>query len=281
MTTNPHKSFLRRHWEAIAEAVGMDAVYFALRMLGIFGAGAASAALVVATQTSTYHPNYSLSIKGAAFITRYEGSVLHLYNDPYNCTIGVGHLVHMGVCTAADYRRWPGLTQAQTTSLLIHDAGTAESYVRSSVTHPINQPQFDALVSFTFNVGVGGLQSSSALRDVNSGSFSAVPAALAKWSTASGHFLAGLYARRQAEAHLFLTGDYGAGIGKYVPPKPATLTKADKLRAKTGEWSWIAWRFGQAAWKGYPKAAPSVRPNVPKTIPAAWWSDAAKHGGSK
>lgn len=281
----PHgvRAFLRRHREALIEAFGMDAVYFALRMIGLFGAGAASAAIVaVSTQTSTYHPSYSLSVRGAAFITRYEGSVSHLYNDPYNCTIGVGHLVHMGVCNAPDYKRWPGLTQAQATSLLMHDAATAEGYVRLSVTHPINQPQFDALVSFTFNVGGGGLQSSSALRAVNAGSFSAVPAALAKWSSASGHFLPGLYARRKAEAHLFLTGDYGSGIGTYVPPKPVPLTKAQKLRAKTGYWSWLAWHFGQGAWRGYKPAAPIVRPHVPKVIPAAWWKLAALHvGGSK
>jgi lysozyme len=275
--------FMRRHKRAEEDAAataGLELVWTILKRAGLVGAGIASAA-VVSTITSgggpTYHPQFSLSVMGAAFITRYEGSVSHLYNDPFNCTIGVGHLVHMGVCAPADYKRWPGLTQAQATSLLMHDAATAETYVRESVTHPIDQPQFDALVSFTFNVGGGGLQSSSALRDVNAGDFAAVPAALAKWSSASGHFLAGLYARRQAEAHLFLTGDYGAGIGKYVPPKPAPLTKAQKLRAKTGYWSWLAWQLGDGAWKGYGPANPKVRPHVATRVAHAWWTAEAAH----
>jgi N-acetyl-anhydromuramyl-L-alanine amidase AmpD len=64
-------------------------------------------------------------------------------------------------------------------------------------------------------------------------------------------------------------------------PKPKPLASPAVLRAKTGEWSWIAWRFGHAAWKGYPKASPAVRPHVPVRIPAAWWRDAARHGGAK
>lgn len=68
---------------------------------------------------------------------------------------------------------------------------------------------------------------------------------------------------------------YGCG----QPPKPTAvpLVAPAVLRAKTGEWNWIAWKFGQAAWKGYPKAAPSVRPHVAATVPALWWRDAAKH----
>lgn len=61
-------------------------------------------------------------------------------------------------------------------------------------------------------------------------------------------------------------------------PKPVVHRTAPALlKAKTGEWSWIAWRFGQAAWKGYGRANVATRPNVAKTIPAAWWRDAAKH----
>lgn len=74
------------------------------------------------------------------------------------------------------------------------------------------------------------------------------------------------------------------GCGQPAKPKPVpkpVLVSPAVLRAKTGEWSWIAWRFGQAAWRGYPKASPSVRPHVIRSVPAAWWRDAAKHGGTK
>lgn len=78
-------------------------------------------------------------------------------------------------------------------------------------------------------------------------------------------------------------------VGGYHPAKPAPKPKPVKpavapavLRAKTGYWSWLAWRLGQAAWKGYGSANPTVRPNVIKAVPAAWWRLAAVHtGGTK
>lgn len=57
-------------------------------------------------------------------------------------------------------------------------------------------------------------------------------------------------------------------------PKPPT--PADKLRVKTGYFSWIAWRLGEGAWRKYGKANKTVRPNVRKVIPAAWWLRYAK-----
>jgi hypothetical protein len=50
-----------------------------------------------------------------------------------------------------------------------------------------------------------------------------------------------------------------------------TLTAADKLRAKSGWYAWVAWRLGKAGWKPYGKANPRVRPHVPRAIPASWW----------
>lgn len=264
-------AYMRRHKhaeEATIEAAGLDLLWTILRRVGIFGAGIAAAA-TLATVTSTgptYHPTFALSSKGAAFVTRNEGVRYTPYNDPYNCTTGVGHLVHKGVCTAADIVAWK-LTPTQATSLLMHDAGSATSCVHQAVTHPINVPQDDALIDFTFNVGCGGLQSSSALRDVNAGNFAAVPAALDLWTYANGVYLLGLHTRRVAEGVLFTRGDYGAEIGLYAPPDPAIA----KLKTSTGYWSWLAWKLGEGAWKAYKPAAPSVRPNVPARIPAGWW----------
>jgi len=48
-------------------------------------------------------------------------------------------------------------------------------------------------------------------------------------------------------------------------------TPADRLRAKTGFWSWVQWREGEGAWRHYPPMAKSVRPNVPLVIPPHWW----------
>lgn len=55
-------------------------------------------------------------------------------------------------------------------------------------------------------------------------------------------------------------------------PVPVYLeTPADKLRAKTGFWSWVQWREGTGAWRHYPPLTKSVRPNVPRLIPPRWW----------
>lgn len=52
---------------------------------------------------------------------------------------------------------------------------------------------------------------------------------------------------------------------------PLTVTPQDKLRAKTGFFSWVAWKLGEGEWKHYGKANRTVRPNVPGVIPLSWW----------
>jgi hypothetical protein len=54
-------------------------------------------------------------------------------------------------------------------------------------------------------------------------------------------------------------------IPHYAPTDPA------KLRAKTGYFSWVAWKLGEGDWKKYSSANKNVRPNVPKRIPLSWW----------
>lgn len=54
-------------------------------------------------------------------------------------------------------------------------------------------------------------------------------------------------------------------IPDYIP------TPQDKLRAKAGWWAWVAWKLGEGDWRHYGLANKSVRPNVPKRIPLAWW----------
>jgi lysozyme len=269
------RRLLRRHKhlaETAGEAIGANLAYpLAKRALAAIGlsAGVAAAAVLVTTGGHTYHPNYNVSAKGLAFLVRNEGEVDHLYNDPFNCTDGVGHLVHMSPCTAGDYRAVPSLTHAQVLVQLASDVQRYVAAVRQDVTHPISQPQFDALVDFTFNVGTGSLASSSVLRDVNAGDFTAVPAALNLWTRANGVVLGGLVTRRAAEGHLFLTGDYGAGIGRYVPPRP--LTRADRLRARTGYWAWLDWYLGEGPWKPYKPRTARVRPHVARHVTKAWW----------
>lgn len=271
------KSWFSRHrhmLETAGEAIAIDFGWAAFRrvVLPLLAVGTASAAITLATSTSTVpavHPTQPLSTKGAALITRFEGVRYQPYNDAREaCTEGVGHLMHLGPCTRAELAL--RLTPAQTTALLMHDASSATACVHAAVTRKLTTPEDDALISFTFNVGCGGLRQSQALRDVNAGLYSSITGDLERWSYAGGVYLAGLHTRRLAEAHLFLTGDYGPGIGVYIAPKPVPAAVA-RLRAKTGYYAWLSWYLGREGWKRYGPHNPKVRPHVAVTVAKGWW----------
>jgi lysozyme len=151
-----------------------------------------------------------LSRKGANFIARFEGCILHLYNDPTkNATIGIGHLVHMGPINgseSAEFKR--GITRERALELLEQDAKGAAQAVRQAITHLLKQTELDALISFAFNVGAGNLRSSTLRRKLNAGDRAAVPSELMKWVNSAGKKLPGLVRRRQAEGALFAHGKY-------------------------------------------------------------------------
>ena len=69
-----------------------------------------------------------------------------------------------------------------------------------------NQPQFDALVSFAFNVGLGNLQSSTLRMKYNRGEYTGAADEFLKWNKSNGKVLQGLVRRREAERALFLAG---------------------------------------------------------------------------
>lgn len=84
--------------------------------------------------------------------------------------------------------------------LLRRDVGIAERSVLRFISVPLTDGQFDALVSFAFNVGAGGLQRSTLRRKVNREEHALVPAEFLKWVWAGGRKLRGLVRRREAEA---------------------------------------------------------------------------------
>lgn len=152
-----------------------------------------------------------LSPQGASFIGDFEGFSATPYNDPAgHATIGFGHLIHLGNVTAADREAWGSISRARGVALLERDADRFERAVRDLVTVRLDQMEFDALVSFAYNVGEGNLASSTLLRKLNNGERAAVPIELSRWIFgAPGQRLEGLVIRRRAEGRLFMGQGYG------------------------------------------------------------------------
>lgn len=160
-----------------------------------------------------------LSTKGAKFIARWEGMVLHPYNDPVGyATVGVGHLLHRSKVTALDRIRWMRFKKSDAYALLQKDASRFSVPLTAHAKNrgwKLTQPQFDALVSFSFNVGTGWMANSTLDRVLTRGfkfgkrpDSIAVTQALAMWNKAGGRAIPGLWLRRHAEAKLFNTGRY-------------------------------------------------------------------------
>lgn len=97
--------------------------------------------------------------------------------------------------------RW---TEAEATEGLRREIAKHEDAVLRLVTVEINQNQFDALTSFSYNCGIGALSKSTLLKRLNKGDVAGAAAAFSAWNKAGGKVLPGLVARRSREAALFL-----------------------------------------------------------------------------
>lgn len=144
--------------------------------------------------------NMQISETGIQLIMSFEGLRLKAYDDGVGVwTIGYGNT--RGV--------QPGdvITEDEAENLLQDDLDDFERCVNQAVTVPINQHQFDALVSFAFNVGCGALRRSTLLRKLNDGGYPTVAIAdqFLRWNRGGGRVLRGLTRRREAERSLFLS----------------------------------------------------------------------------
>ena len=175
----------------------------------------------------TYNPS-QLSPAGAAFIAAHEGFVGEVYQDDAgNDTIGYGHLLPpKGSPLPAGMS--PPLTQEQGRELLAMDAQWAAAAVTQQVTVALNQNQFDALVSFAFGAGSGGLAASGLVALINAGKFAEAAAA---WPTTYVHNSAGavdpgLVLVRPNEARLFATpaGQTYVYNGRIAPEAPVVVS---------------------------------------------------------
>ena len=131
-----------------------------------------------------------------ALLKKFEGCKLKAYRCPANvCTIGYGHTSAAGAPQVADGMI---ITQADAEDILKRDIVKYEIAVMDLVKVKLTQNQFDVLVDFAYNAGVGNLKSSTMLKKINSGDLDAVPAELMKWTKGGGKVLPGLVRRRQA-----------------------------------------------------------------------------------
>ncbi len=152
-----------------------------------------------------------MSENGKKLLAQWEGVRLEVYKDSAGLdTIGVGHLLtkseresgHIVINgQPAPYAN--GLTNEQVMDLLAQDLERFEKAVTDNVTVPLNQNQFDALVSFAFNVGVNAFRNSTLLRLLNQGKYDEVPAQLRRWNKAGGRVVQGLVNRREKEIALW------------------------------------------------------------------------------
>jgi lysozyme len=146
-----------------------------------------------------------LSRRGVSLIADFEGFVGHGYDDAAgHCTIGYGHLLHRGRCSGSERART--ISRGAARALLDRDADRFERAVERLVRVPLGQGRFDALVSFTFNVGEAAFASSSLLRKLNRSDYGGAAAEFDRWTRAGGRVLPGLVRRRNAEQALFCAG---------------------------------------------------------------------------
>jgi len=135
-----------------------------------------------------------LSDRGLELLVELEGLRLRAYLDVAGLpTIGVGHLLteseKNGGCLTINGEQIPwqnGITKEQALALLAQDVGWAEEAINKLVQVSLNQNQFDALVSFIFNVGIGAFRNSTLLRVLNDGDYEEVPSQLRRWVRVGG-----------------------------------------------------------------------------------------------
>jgi lysozyme len=137
--------------------------------------------------------------KGIQLIKHFEGFYPKAYLCPAGVpTIGYGHTKGVTLGMQID--------ETQAERFLKEDLKESEEAVNGYVQVSINQDQFDALSSWTFNLGCGSLKQSTMLKRINERNFEEVPKEMKLWVHAKGTVLPGLVRRRKSEAELFSKG---------------------------------------------------------------------------
>ncbi len=152
-------------------------------------------------QLITYVTASLLAISGAGLsvISTYEGKENKAYKDPVGIvTICYGHTKTAKLGQVK--------SDAECKQLLHEDVTSHGLAVSKAVKVPISQQQYDAMTSFTYNVGAGNFRKSTLLKKLNQGDYCGAAKEFPKWNKAKGKVLKGLTTRRAAEQKLFLEG---------------------------------------------------------------------------
>jgi lysozyme len=137
-----------------------------------------------------------ISQEGLSLIKKFEGCEL----EAYKCAAGVWTI---GYGSTKGVNEGDTITQEGADKLLTEEMHEYEGYINDMVTVDLKQNEFDALVSWVFNLGPSNLSSSTLLNRLNNKMFDDVPNQIKRWNKAGGEVLQGLVRRREAEALLF------------------------------------------------------------------------------
>lgn len=191
-----------------------------------------------------------ISENGLRLIKSFEG--YHTRTDDGGCR---AYLCPAGVWTCGwgctegvtANTRW---TEAEATERLATEIAKFEYAVDHAVTVPLNQNQFDALVSFAYNCGVGALQKSTLLKRLNAGNFEAAAAQFPRWNRGGGRVLKGLVNRRAREQALFMkpvAEPDAPAMPQTVDPPLAPPEAVKEMKQHSKKWSitgFLRWLVG-------------------------------------
>ena len=145
----------------------------------------------------------SVSNKGVDLICEFEGKRLVAYDDGVGVwTIGFGTIKYPN---GARVKKGDTCTLDQAKEYMRHDLIEFEHTVNSSVKVPLNQNQFDALVSLAYNIGSNAFKSSTLVKKLNTGDYQGAADQFNVWVNAGGKRMQGLVNRRDREKLLFLS----------------------------------------------------------------------------
>jgi len=217
-------------------------------------------------------PQMETSDNGLQFIEDHEGVRNDVYADSAGYpTVGVGHLVQ----PEDDLQLGDVISDERVESFLSSDLDVAENCINSKVIVPLTQNQFDALSSFTFNVGTGNFGSSTLLKLLNQGNYGkeisdgvydGAAGEFPKWCNAGGVKVQGLVNRRADEQALFMTPD--APVAETAPapaePVPAEPAPAESTPAPATEKPARKVHIPALADRTHPSIFEHVKPDAPK-----------------